>query len=58
MFLTIFSDEKHLSKIIASISGKSTRKALIEPKTLFKGQLVPFTDNFWPAEIRLINQLD
>jgi len=46
MFLTIFSDEKHLSMIIASISGKSAKKALIEPKTLFNGQLVHFSDKF------------
>ena len=36
----MFSDKKHLSAIIPSLSGKSSKKALIEPKTLFNGPLV------------------
>ena len=42
VFETMFSDEKHLSAIIALITGKSLKKALIEPKTSFNGQLVHF----------------
>ena len=55
MFWTIFSEEKNLSPINASISEKSSNKALIEPKTLFNGQLVPFSDHFFPAKILSIN---
>ena len=51
MLLIIFSDKKHLSTIIASFSGKSTKKALIQPKTLFKSRFLPFSDRFWLAEI-------
>ena len=61
MLLMIFSDKKHLSTIIASFSEKSTKKALIEPKTLFKSRFVPFQIDFWPAknlsEKALINSL-
>ena len=58
IFSTMFSDEKHLSTIITSISGKSSKKALIEPKTLFNGQLVPFSDQFFPAKILSINRFN
>ena len=54
----MFSDEKHLSTIITSISGKSSKKALIEPKTLFNRQLVPFSDQFFPAKILSINRFN
>ena len=51
----MFSDEKHLSAIIASITGKSLKKALIEPKTSFNGQLVHFWDQFFSRPVLLIN---
>ena len=54
----MFSDKKHLSVIIASISWKSLKKALIKPKTSLKGLLVHFCWIIFFYAYGLINQFN